>query len=216
MMSIFTPPTDNLYKFLAVSGVVLIVAGAYYPPVFFRQTGMEYLEQLRGSKELEVQEEFGKERLETLELREQQALDQKNKLQKRLAELKSSSNSTEVDKLEGRVKEANREIESIVDSASELRLNLAMKRAQVKHEETVSINGRRDSRLVLIVGGVGVLIGIFFAVAGFCLWYKKVQRFQDRVVTKETRTKVATVANEQIKSTQLNQPTKDNVPEPTT
>src|SRR5690349_2470164 len=105
MMDVFQPPTDNLYKFMAVSGIVLIVAGVLGPPVFFQQTGMEYLAQLRGSEELRVQEKFTNERFKTLKNREDQARDQKDKLQKRLDGLKAPPNSPEVEKLEGRSEE---------------------------------------------------------------------------------------------------------------
>ena len=215
MMSLFTPPTDNLYKFLAVSGVVLVIAGFYFPPVFFRQTGMEYLEQLRGSKELEVREEFAKERLDTLTLREQQTLDEKNKLQKRLDGLKSPSNSTEINKLEDQVKEDNREIQSIADSAYELRLNLALRRAQINYEETVGVNQRRISRLVLLIGWVMGLVGAATAIIGFRRWYRRLQMFQDRLVSKQSEAKLATdAANEPNELAKSNQPTQDNVPEP--
>jgi hypothetical protein len=198
MMDLLKPPTDNLYKFIAVSGVVLIVAGLAYPPVFFHQTGMEYLTQVRSSKELEVHEKFIKERLETLNLRQQQAIDEKTKLQKRLNELNSAARSTEVDKLEGRIKEANREIESIADASHELKLNLALKQAQTESEETVSLNNRRDSRLIILVGWGAALFGLFFAGLGFRLWHKRLQKFQDQLVEKEATAKLATnTADEQ-------------------
>lgn len=54
MMSLFTPPTDNLYKFMALTGIILIVAGVVVPPVYFQQTATEYLVQLRGDEELRV------------------------------------------------------------------------------------------------------------------------------------------------------------------
>jgi hypothetical protein len=197
-MSIFTPPTDNLYKFMALSGIVLMVA-FIVPLAFFHQTGMEYLAQLRGSKELQVHEEFTNQRLETLKLREQQAIDRKKKLQKRLEGMNAGSNSTEVDKLEGLIREANREIESIADSSHDLSLNLALKRAQVNSEETVSFNRRRDSRVAIQVGAIAVLLGFVASLVGFWLWYKKLQRFQDRVVAKEAEDKLApAAANKQI------------------
>jgi hypothetical protein len=197
-MSIFTPPTDNLYKFMALSGIVLMVA-FIVPLAFFHQTGMEYLAQLRGSKELQVHEEITNQPLETLNLREQQAIDRKKKHQKRLEAMNAGSNSTEVDKLEGLIREANREIESIADSSHDLSLNLALKRAQVNSEETVSFNRRRDSRVAIQVGAIAVLLGFVASLVGFWLWYKKLQRFQDRVVAKEAEDKLApAVANKQI------------------
>jgi cytoskeletal protein RodZ len=113
--------------------------------------------------------------------------------------MNAGSNSTEVDKLEGLIREANREIESIADSSHDLSLNLALKRAQVNSEETVSFNRRRDSRVAIQVGAIAVLLGFVASLVGFWLWYKKLQRFQDRVVAKEAEDKLApAVANKQI------------------
>ncbi|HKR15386.1 MAG TPA: hypothetical protein VJT15_25190 [Pyrinomonadaceae bacterium] len=199
-MSIFTPPTDNLYKFVALSGIVLFLAGFLIPPVFFQETGMEYLKQLRGSDELQVQERFVNQRLETLKLRERQAIDERDKLQKRLVELNAASNSPEVEKLEGRIKEANREVQSIADASYELSLSLELKRAQVNSEDTVSFNRRRDSRVFLVGGWIVGFIGFFiFAPIGFVLWYKKLQRHQDLVCAKEAQDKLAAApANKRI------------------
>ena len=190
-MSIFTPPTDNLYKFVALSGIVLFLAGFLIPPVSFQETGMEYLKQLRGSDELQVQERFVNQRLETLKLRERQATDERDKLQKRLVELNAASNSTEVEKLEGRIKEANREVQSIADASYELSLSLELKRAQVNFEDTVSFNRTRDSRVFLVGGWIVGLIGFFIAPIGFVLWYKKLQRHQDLMCAKEAQDKLA-------------------------
>ena len=217
MMDIFTPPTDNLYKFMALSGIVLILAGVIVPPVFFQQTGMEYLAQLRSSDELGVQEKFVKERLDTLKSREQQASSEKDKLQQRLDKLKPTSNSTEADRLEARIKEANHEIESIADSAYELRLNLELKRAQFKYEETVSLNRLRTSRQFVLVGWVLGLVGVFLSFVGFRRWYKRLQKFQDQLVLKEAQAKLADAVNEPNKlpqPSQPSQPTQANVPEP--
>jgi hypothetical protein len=213
MMSLFTPPTDNLYKFMALAGVVLIAAFAV-PLVIFHQAGTEYLDQLRGSKELAVQERFTKDRLGMLEGRKQQVLDQKNKLQNRLDGLKAASTTTGADKLEGQIREANSEIEKIDDASHELSLSLALKRAQVEQEETVSYNRSRDSRALMLVGALGVLLGLFLSSFGFFLWYKKLQRYQDRLVTKEVEIKTADDAtNKQIKCPPSAQPIPANVPE---
>jgi hypothetical protein len=176
---------------------------------------MEYLAQLRSSDELEVHEKFINQRLETLKVREQQAINEKNKLQKRLDGLNSVSDSAEVDRLEGRIKEANREIESIADSSHELSLNLALKRAQIKYEETVSFNGRRDARVVLVLGWFLGVIGAALAIVGFPLWYKKLQRYQDRVVKKEAEDKLsAAPAKQQVEQEPSNKPHQAKLPEP--
>lgn len=190
MLSLFTPPTDNLYKFMALSGIVLVAAFGV-PLVFFHQAGTEYLDQLFGSKELEVQEKFANERLGMLEGRKQQLLNRKNELQNRLNGLKRASTSTDADKLEGQIKEAENEIEKIDDSSHDLSLNLELKRAQVAHEETISYNRSRDSLVLMVVGALWVLLGLALSIVGFTLWYKKLQRYQDRKVIEEAKIKIA-------------------------
>jgi hypothetical protein len=217
MMELFKPPTDNLYKFMALGGIVLFVAGVFVPPMVFQQTGMEYLAKLRGSDELRVHEEFTNQRLETLNLRAQRAIEEKNKLQKRLDELNSASNSAAVDKLDGQIKAAHREIESIEDSSHELSLNLALKRAQIKYEDTVSVNRRLISRVVLVAGwGLG-LFGLIVSVIGFYWWYKHLQRFQDRLVAQEAEAQLGatTESNKQIEQKAPIQPTEVTVGKPT-
>ena len=223
-----TPPTDNLYKFMAVGGLVLIIAGVTVPPVFFQQTGFEYLAQLRGSDELKVHQEFARQRQETLNHREQQARDEKQKLQKRLDELNSSSNSADVEKLEGRIKETNREIESIEDATHELQLNLALKQAQIRYEDTVSFNRRYISRFFLFLGWIVGLLGIFISFIGFRRWYKRYQKYQDLLAAKEAEAKLAAPIETNKKSEEKRpappvevavskpaEPTPVNVPQPT-
>lgn len=223
-----TPPTDNLYKFMAVGGIVLIVAGFIFPPVLFRETGMEYLAQLRGKNELKVHEEFTRQRSQTLDSRKQQAIDEKSELQKRLD---SASNSAEVDRLEGRIKEANRAIESMEDASQELNLNLALKQAQIQNEATVSFNRQRDSRRIMLLGWIVALIGLGFSFFGFRWWYKHLQWFQDLQVAREAEetgatVRASTMANQKFEQrpsleptqepvSSLRQPTQVDLPQPT-
>lgn len=176
---------------------------------------MESVALLRGSKELEVQEKFTNQRLEALKLREQQAINEKSKLQERLGRLNSASNSEEVDKLEGRIKDANREIESIADSSHELSSNLALKRAQNKYDETVSFNNQRDARVLLVLGWLLGITGAVLAIIGFPLWYFKLQRHNDRVVKKEADDRLSSdPAKQQIEKKPSNEQPRGNVPEP--
>ena len=208
-------PTDNLYKFMAVGGIILVIAGVYYPPIFFHQTGMEYLAQLRTDKEYKVHQEFISQRLKTLAEREQKAKNQRTVLETRLAGLNQASNTTEVDKLRDNIKQADREIDSLADSAHDLRLSLAVKKVQSDYEETASINRRRDSRYGLVFGWVVALIGAGTSIIGFRRWYRRLQKFQDRLFLKEAEAKLAApTASEAEKPAQPSQPPPGKPPEP--
>jgi DNA repair exonuclease SbcCD ATPase subunit len=188
MIDFLKPPTDNLYKFMAVAGTVLVIAGLY-PALFFHQTGMEYLAYIRSSNEAKEHAKFTQERLATLDTRKQQAEGEKNELQAQLHKLNSglsaAGNSAQIDKLESRINEADRRIESIEDAAHELRLDLALKQAHVRSEETVSLNRASDARFAVLVGWCVALTGAFLAFRGFFRWDRKLQHFQDRIVEKE-------------------------------
>jgi hypothetical protein len=194
-MTNLSQPQDNLYKYMAVSGIVLIIAGFIGPPVFFQQTEMEYVTQLRGTDELKLHEKFTRQRLETLRLRGDRAKDELNKLQKRMEELKPAPDSAEADKLEGRIKEANREIDSIADASYELSLNLALKQAQIESEETVSFNRRRTARLFVLIGWIAGLLGLCISFIGFRRWYIRLQKYQDLLAAKEAEAKLAAATN---------------------
>jgi TolA-binding protein len=200
-----TPPTDNLYKFIAVGGLVLFGVCLIVPWVVFRDTGMEFLAQHGGQNELKVLQEYTKARSQTLELR-------KNELQKRLDKLKSASNPAEVDKLEGQIKEASREVESIEDASYELNFNLALKEAQIQNEKTINVNHSIDSRQFLWVGWSVALVSFVFSILGFVFWYRRFQRYQDLKVASEAEEAKAklgalTKVNTKIKYEQPIQPT---------
>ena len=219
MIDFLKPPTDNLYKFMAVAGIVLVVAGLY-PVLFFQQTGVEYLAYVRSSNEAKEHAKFTKERLATLDTRKQQAEGEKNKLQAQLDKLRSGSsaavNSTQIDKLENRIDETDRRIESIDDAAHELRLNLALKQAHVKSEETVSLNRRSDARFAVLVGWFFAFIGAFLAFRGFFRWDRKLQRFQDRIVEKEAQAQLRAITEtaDNVKQETHPKPTQVEAAEP--
>jgi hypothetical protein len=222
MMDLLKPPTDNLYKFQAVGGIALTLAGFIFPILFFLQTGMEYLGQLRGRDEFKVHEEFTKQRRQTLELRKQQAADEKNKLLKRLNQLTSAPqeghNSGEIDKLDTRIRDTDRQLELLADALHEANLNLALKEAQIKNEETVSFNRRRNSRYFMVIGIVIAGIGLFYTYIGFRRWGKRLQLFQDIIVQKEAEAKLKAkteIINQVEQGTPCDNPTQVQVSEST-
>ena len=207
----FLKPTDNLYKFMGVGGIVLAISCIIFPVLFFQQTSMEYLAQLRSSDNWQVHERFTTERLTTLDIRKRQAADEKNKLQAQLDKLNSGSNapgsSDEVDKLESRIKEVNRQIESIEDSSHELNLDLALRRANAKYEETVSTNRRRDSRVVLQLGLIAAIICCFVSFIGFWHWWKRLRRFRVEEIVAEAQLQAKTEPDNTLEQATLEQAT---------
>src|SRR5688572_22908807 len=73
MMDRLKPSTENLINYMAVGGIVLTFVCLVFPPLFFQQTSMEYLAQLRANEEWRVHEKLTTGRLATLDFRKQEA-----------------------------------------------------------------------------------------------------------------------------------------------
>lgn len=206
MIDLIKPPTDNLYKFAAVFGLVLFVGGLFFPPWLFHQSGLELLKAVAGNKELAVYETLGEERKQQLKTRTQQAETQLKQLQDRISHLASSRNShsDEIDKLESAIKDANKRLETLEDASYEFNLNLELKKAQVREQQTLSINETRDSRLVMVVGWVFAALGVVIAVRGFVMWYRRVQVFQDTNLKVEVTSKDASATRSEADAAQTN------------
>jgi hypothetical protein len=182
-------PTDNLHKFMGVGGLFLAICCVIFPVLFFHRTSMEYLAQVRARDEWQVHEKFITERLKTLDNR-------KNKLHAQLDKLNSGSkvpsNSVEVDKLESRIEE---QIESIEDTSRELSLDLELRRKAAENDVTLSINRRRDSRVVLLLGMIAALICSFVSFIGFGNWWKRLRRFRIEAIEAEAQLQAKTEAD---------------------
>ena len=189
MIDLIKPPTDNLYKFAAIFGLILIVVGFVFPPMLFYRSSLELLKSVAGEDELEAHQKFAVERNWILDERKMHVEAERNKLQQRLDNLaqspRSASVSSEIDKLESAMKEARKEAESLEDASHEFNLNLELKKAQAKQQKTFSTNETGNSRFVMVIGWIIGFIGLFFASVGFIMWYKRVAVFQDKLLKKQ-------------------------------
>jgi len=191
MFELIKPPTDNLYKFAAIFGLVLFVVGFVFPPWLFYQSSLELLKTVAGNKELRAHEKFAEERRRQLETRKNEAETQLEQLQARLSSLASSRSrgSGEIDKLESAIRDANTRFETLEDAYYEFNLNLELKKAQVEEQGTLSTNETRNSRVVVVIGWVIAVFGALLAVWGFLRWNKRIQVFQDKILGMEVTQK---------------------------
>lgn len=196
MIDLIKPPTDNLYKFAALFGLVLFVVGFVFPPWLFYQSSLEYLKSLAGDDELAVHKKFTEERNNILEARKEQVKLELDNLQKRLDNLASSKSnvSDEINRLESAIKDAKKQAETLEDTALESKLNLELKTAQARQQRTLGVNETRNSRLVMVVGWVIAFIGLLIAFAGFIIWYKRVQVRQDEILEMEAAARIVASA----------------------
>lgn len=191
MFDLLKPPTDNLYKFAAIFGLVLIVVGFIFPPWVFYRSSLEYLKSLAGEDDLTAYRKFAEARSRTLDARTQQAKDELDQIQKQHDSLKINTiGSTETERLESAIRDAKKRVETLEDASQELTLNLEVKTAQARQQRTFSTNESRNARFLMYLGWSLAAIGGLFSIVGFGFWYWKVQRHLDHILKKEAKSKL--------------------------
>ncbi len=154
-------PTDNLYKFMAIAGVVLFIFGAYTSFTSLRETQTAIWQ-------------FGSE-ARTIE-REQEWV------AREIARI-NAENPVNAD-VEGRA-EAAAELQKAEDRlAKYMKLDAILKQQNDRlHQSAEGIlrleNENKWSALVRSGGVFCAIIGLVLATVGFLLWYKRVQVYQD-------------------------------------
>jgi hypothetical protein len=204
-------PTDNLYKFMALSGVAILVLSL----TPFYHAHRLYLESLRLSGDIRIlgiQIEWQSmdmdqvlQQTNTLKQETGTLAQQTGTLKKQVDELRETTPSETAADLdtkrrlgEVRKETANKveDIEKELDTLIESRLQLEesqhrLEESQRKQEVTLiqhktKIEEHRYlARLIgveLLLGGLGSLSGVVLATKGFRLWHLKLQVHQDRII----------------------------------
>jgi hypothetical protein len=190
-MSIIQPPTDNLYKFMAISGLLIFGFFLVWPTLQIFQLSRETI-QLQGEMDaLDVEVDIISESITNL--KKEDAL-----LEKRTADLrKRVQNLATLPKKVLKSKGINIEAESdrlhqdeitIIKKAEELREKNDLLR--IKNVELITKRKLLESALAhfrteVIMLFVGAIVGLLLSTWGFWLWYFRVQRFQDMIIRKQ-------------------------------
>ena len=187
MWDLIKPPTDNLYKFAATFGLVLFVVGFVVPPWVFYRSSLEYLKSLAGEDELAAYKKYADERNKIFEERRKKVEAEQVRLQQRRDNLakspRSASVSSEIEKVEAAIKDVNKQVETLEDTAHEFKLNVELKTAQAKQHHTFSTNESRNSRVLVVVGWFIIApVGLIVAAVGFRELYRRVQVFEDLIL----------------------------------
>lgn len=150
----FTPPTDSLYKFLAIAGIVMVMWGVSYP------WNKSYESKLEGAG-LKVQIKEVGQRAEYL---------------KSLYAHLSSEN----DALDINDKDFDAKKEAIRKRKMELYIQLLEAQNPIDKElAKLQVISEEEEKLY-IIGWASILFGGVFAILGFSAWYIKIQRHIDR------------------------------------
>jgi hypothetical protein len=178
MISSFSPPTDNLYKFMALSGLILAFFSYYVPYIIHERLQSRLASAELESKKLTIERDYFKDELDRFDKQEVQPL-------KAEAELWRTK----------KVKPSNEEMDVVLKRHDEL---LDKKRlVDIKNAEVISNYeecrrlARQADRLQLLSYITSGLASVL-AFNGFRLWYKKYQVYQDALMEAEMKARTAT------------------------
>lgn len=148
-----SPPTDSLYKFCAIVGLVMALWGAAFP------WNKSYEAKLEGAK-LRAEIKAAGEKAKQLQAR-------RDALTHELYAL-ASAPASELEKQEIRAKKRDLDI-ALIEATYPV--DIGLERIKVIEEATTTY---------IRIGWTSLALGVFFTLLGFLAWYFRIQRYIDR------------------------------------
>ena len=167
-------PTDNLYKFLAIFGL-LVAAFSVYVPL------LRYVEFIRVSHRVDAI--YGP-MIESL-----RAIDDEARARLECAIYKAYL----LEKKQPPTPDPCSDVVVVKDKTASARTELERQKAQVAPLEVERNSLWQEYVLFLYVGIGGLLTGVAMCIAGFGLWYVRLQKYLDAAVRAEASPKPSTV-----------------------
>ncbi len=198
MFDFFKPPTDNLYKFVALSGLLLLVVSLVLPAYAVVNLEWKRLEAVRElnitkgeieqSKTAELEVKSAKLTIDAA-LKEADAANlrvdavQKQKVSvKKLKELKEAVKQLE--KTLSNVSDAQSRLHEKIDAYTKIVNNVSVRTIDNEYQGEVVDSVLAMEKASEVLGLCGGILGVVLAVGGFAFWYRKVQVFEDRILKK--------------------------------
>lgn len=175
------PPSDNLYKFTAISGLIIFMLSLYVPWKWQSDLKIAILEVSLEAEKLRIEKQNFLADNESY-LKEKQLVDddfkvikdkilnpkkgQGSELDRRIADL--SSDLAHVDQLSQLLETRRKELALLITE-----VETTIEKVQVLNSQT---------RMITLIGSFSFGVGALMMYLGFSNWYFKFQIYQDRIV----------------------------------
>ena len=165
-------PIDNLYKFFAISGLLLFAASIYFPFVLANKFYEEYYVCIEADSIIKADSDYTTIKLNTISnLVSNAILQQEGKY------------TSSVNKLE--LSYSNDEIKQMLNDDHDLLHQLDTGFAKIK-ANTIRLNDiHTEFKQLKYVTIIMMFISIILILKGFRLWYYRIQIYQDRILKNE-------------------------------
>lgn len=190
-MKLFDIPTDNLYKFMALSGIVLIITS--YIPIYQAWIEGVEIEKVKGERDIiEIEVEWTRKEIDKI-------TEQMNVLIDNIVEISGISKNEITEALNAKqsLVDINKDLKEHQMKWEELEAKgieqLKLFREQIIKTYQLKTNSKVvNCRLRMLLWlkrltMIGSFIGVIMTVSGFGLWYKKLQVPQDLLIQKKLK-----------------------------
>jgi hypothetical protein len=184
-------PTNNLYKFLAIIGLLLSAFFSTYPLLKMFDLNQESIRLSGEVRVLEIEADALEEEVNYLD-------EDIKKLQifvdgvSNIAELTQQQVST--------LSEKNKEIAEKTDRLRDKRTSILIKNEEIQTKSNLQARTLKAVKIILWLSLAGIALAISCLIAGFRLWYKRTQIYQDILIKAQAESETAKKA--EIRSAQ--------------
>ena len=171
-MNIPSIPTDNLYKFIALSGTILVLLTGYIAETRVSEVEDAILEANETLRIIKTKSDALKLNAENIKTTIKNSISNQNgKYQKDSTKLQIEYTSNEIKELLQKIQETDLVI-------------------QIEHSKSISKTKKVEqlherSKMIVIRSFIAMFIGIFMACFGFFFWYIRVQKPLDLILQNE-------------------------------
>jgi hypothetical protein len=191
------PPTDNLYKFMCICGLILFLISSTYPPWLVHRTTLASYEAERDSQLLDLdlaeskrrskafQDEIAKEDEENLAIDAKLESAQERFNSKQLSRSERESILAELQRMKTALSERRKKRTELLNAFTELAANIQAKNVELHYKTRVILWEIWYGRVAIILCLLGCALGLMLGRKGFNLWSLRVQVYQDAILKKQ-------------------------------
>lgn len=172
-------PTDNLYKFLALTGLALVAICFFYP--FFSLES-----ELRLSSHLIATHRALMVDLRTLKESTQKLADRLKQVVQGWQNLKDDR-STNFKEKKSALESERKEIDDQFEASEKFGAELEKRQAESEADDQIANEASDQAEFYRRFCLIGDAVGLTICVIGFRLWYKNLQCYQDEILALEAK-----------------------------
>lgn len=170
----YQPPTDSLYKFCALLGIVIALFSLYYPRTIIIDLRTKYNAVDREIKATEATQDYLISQMDKMKgIISNTVAQQCGKYISDTNKLELVYSDTEVKDLLSRIQEGHRDV------------RIAIATLRFHHQEKADLLA--ESRKIHWLFILGNMIGTLLAIYGFRMWYKRIQVYEDRILAASSK-----------------------------